>query len=182
MARDTVMSSRKMSLSGWRPAVVTVLVEGEPAEPALGPRAHHEHADVGGHLVERRRLTSSSTGSAGDDGWNVMVVFSASSVSSTAPHDEQKFDPSGFRCPQLLQKTSATRRSLPSIKPPVALGVEQRVELGSGRRLDHADPALAVGVVVEALGAVGQVGVHGDDRARRPGRRCRTPTWSTRPR
>jgi len=36
-------------------------------------------------------------------GWKVMVVGSSRLVSSTLPHDEQKLDPSGFRCPQLLQ-------------------------------------------------------------------------------
>jgi hypothetical protein len=32
-----------------------------------------------------------------------MVVFSGDSVSRMAPQDEQKFDPMGFLCPQLLQ-------------------------------------------------------------------------------
>ena len=85
----------------------------------------------------------------------MVVLLAAARVSSGAPHDEQKFDPSGFRCPQLLQKTSAigTRPLSPSIELPVRGRVEQRVELRRVGRLDHADPALAVRVVVEPLAA-----------------------------
>ncbi len=41
-----------------------------------------------------------------------MVVTAGSrpvNRSSTEPHEEQKFDPSGLRCPQRLQKIGVTR-------------------------------------------------------------------------
>src|SRR5690606_22205941 len=76
-------------------------------DPAFGPRSTTS-APVPAGISLRSRLTSSSTGSTGSAGWKVTVVGSSRLVSSTAPHDEQKFDPSGFRCPQLLQYTSPT--------------------------------------------------------------------------
>jgi hypothetical protein len=36
-------------------------------------------------------------------GWNVIVVGSSRLLSRTLPHEEQKLEPRGFRCPQLLQ-------------------------------------------------------------------------------
>ena len=43
-----------------------------------------------------------------------MVVTAGSGPlgrSRTAPHDEQKFDPSGLRCPHRLQKIDVTRNA-----------------------------------------------------------------------
>ena len=45
-----------------------------------------------------------------DLGGKVMVVGSSRLVSRTAPHDEQKFAPSGLRCPHWLQNTSAIKK------------------------------------------------------------------------
>ena len=51
--RETVMSSRKMSESGWRPSVVSVAFEQVPAA-RVGPPPDDDHAQAGGQLGERR--------------------------------------------------------------------------------------------------------------------------------
>src|SRR5262249_10266092 len=110
------MSSRKMSLSGWRPAVVTGFTSAN-RDPALGPRLTTSMAAPEGTSSSSTDTSSSGASTIGSIE-NVMVVCSPASCSKGAPQDEQKFDPSGLRCPQLLQKTSATRSRLP-----VALGL-----------------------------------------------------------
>ena len=101
-----------MSLSGWRPAVVTGDVRVN-RDPTFWPRlTTRTPRSAGSSVISTSTSTSSvsasadsgeSSGSTGDVGWKVMVVFSGDSVSRMAPHDEQKFDPMGFLCPQLLQ-------------------------------------------------------------------------------
>src|SRR5205823_1102461 len=56
----------------------------------------------------RATLTSAVLGSACDSrGTKVMVVaLSSSPASRAAPHDRQKFDPSGLRWPHWLQNTA----------------------------------------------------------------------------
>ena len=96
------MSSRKMSLLGWRPARVTSLSRAY-FDPALGPRLTTSIAAPS----ERSRETesSSSVSPAPSTGRKVMVVSSLRSGSSNAPHDEQKLASSVLRCPHWLQNT-----------------------------------------------------------------------------
>ena len=81
-------------------------------DPAFWPRLTTSTPRSVGSSVSSTGTSSSAgsspdspgpTGSTGDVGWNVMVVFSGESVSRMAPQDEQKLDPIGFLCPQLLQ-------------------------------------------------------------------------------
>src|SRR5829696_5730772 len=154
--RDTVTSSRKMSLSGWRPAETSSL-SSTKREPAPGPRFTTSTPAPSGRSSSPT-ATSSSPPASASTGVRVNV-WSSPRTSSGAPQDEQKLAPGGFRCPQLLQKTSATLRSRGSAvdEPAVALGVEQAVQVAGVAGLEEAQPALAVGVLVQALGGVGEL-------------------------
>src|SRR5829696_5864393 len=154
--RDTVTSSRKMSLSGWRPAETSSL-SSTKRDPAPGPRFTTSTPAPSGRSSSPT-ATSSSPPASASTGVRVNV-WSSPRTSSGAPQDEQKLAPGGLRCPQLLQKTSATLRSRSSAvdEPAVALGVEQAVQLGGVLGLEDAQPAVAVGVLVQAFRGVGQV-------------------------
>src|SRR4051812_23149706 len=123
------MSSRKMSESGGRPASTTSLSSTD-FEPAFGPRLTQSRPAPSG--MSGRTTDCSSDGSPASIGVNVIVVGSSAEWPRTWPQDEQKFDPGGLRCPQLLQKTSATRATVhgnpqPHVKPSVG---DQRLVRG----------------------------------------------------
>src|SRR5215212_5827219 len=154
--RDTVTSSRKMSLSGWRPAETSSL-SSTKRDPAPGPRLTTSTPVPSGRSSSPT-ATSSSTPASASTGARVSVC-SSPRTSRGAPHDEQKFAPVGLRCPQLLQKTSATLHSSKSAVDELAVGVgvEQGIQLGCVPGLEDAQPALAVGVLVQALGGIDQL-------------------------
>src|SRR4051794_17856308 len=136
------MSSRKMSLSGWRPTVVMGFVRAR-REPAFGPRVTTSRPAPAG-MSSRSNVTSSSGASGGTSMLNVIVVRSPGSCSSGAPHDEQKFAPNALRCPHWLQKTSATFESAFDQR---AVGVrgQQLFELRHVVGFDHDQPTVTVG-------------------------------------
>ena len=84
------MSSRKMSLSGWRPAVVTSLSRAK-LEPAFGPGTHDQHP-AGRHVVEVDLDLGAHRGGVEleVDGRPVL-----GRLVEGEPHDEQKFDSDG---------------------------------------------------------------------------------------
>src|SRR3954469_15524713 len=146
------MSSRKMSLSGWRPTLVT-----SPSrtnlEPAFGPRFTTSIPRPSG-ISSRATLTSAVLGSACDSrGTKVMVVaLSSSPASRAAPHDRQKFDPSGLRWPHWLQNTprgypakgqAQVERYLVLLGDefPVGVSRQQRVVVSGVGGLDDTDPS-----------------------------------------
>src|SRR5579884_2609578 len=142
------MSSRKMSLSGCRPTRVSGW-SSTNFDPALGPRLTTSipRPSV---MAGIWTLTSSSTASpVPDTGAKVMVV-SSPGASSGAPHEEQKFDPAGLRCPHWLQNTPLPYRpnggptTLSGYQLTVGLRIHQRLEVGNPVRLDHADPSVPV--------------------------------------
>ena len=122
-----------MSLSGWRPTVVTGLGQRKPRAGVRAPGddqqagARRDVVEVEGDLVVARLGRHSML--------NVIVVRSPGSCSSGAPHDEQKFAPSALRCPHWLQKTSAiVGHSSALDERAVRVGVEQLLELRRRRR------------------------------------------------
>src|SRR5579862_3903137 len=104
------MSSRKMSLSGWRPTFVS-----SPSrtnfEPLFGPRLTTRTPAPSASSPTSRPSSTSPISPVDSSGMNEIVVsvFGA----SAAPHDEQKFTPDGLRWPQLLQNTALTVAVLP---------------------------------------------------------------------
>src|SRR5215472_14700762 len=169
------MSSRKMSLSGCRPARVTSTTRSNRV-PALGPRfTTRRPAPLGrsGSVT----VSSSSAASPWESTGCSVTVVSAGAPDNTAPHEEQKFAPAGLRCPQLLQNTRSTLvrpRSAPAGLLGDELRVPGRVEqpFRGLRRIadrDHTDPPGPVWVRIELLGRLLQRAVHFDDLA---GHRC----------
>src|SRR5439155_25222728 len=103
--RDTVMSSRKMSESGWRPAWVTS-ASSRYLLPSLGPfRTTSSAPPPAKSSGETFSSSSGSRSSTGVTRW-VIVVSSVSDRLRAAPHDEQKFEPGGLRWPHWLQNTA----------------------------------------------------------------------------
>src|SRR5262245_40917350 len=159
--RDTVMSSRKMSESGWRPTVVASR-SSEKRLPAFGPLRTTTTPMPAG--ISASRAPSSSSSSMRSSTARVTVV-SSSPLSSAAPQDEQKLAPASLSCPQRAQIT-LERLLLPGASVPgeeplrlllldestVGGRVEERVHLLRVGHLDHEDPPLAVRVLVEELG------------------------------
>jgi hypothetical protein len=89
------MSSRKMSLSGWRPAV-TVSLSSRKRLPALGPRRTTSMA-VFSRSSSTGATTSSSTSASRSWAARLIVVVESSGVvTSAAPQFAQKWAPSGF--------------------------------------------------------------------------------------
>src|SRR5262245_23990365 len=159
------MSSRKTSLSGWRPKRVR-RSESRTFSPACGPARTTSTPPPGGRSA--RLTTASSAGldesCNGSVGWNVMVD-SSRTTSRAAPHDEQKFDFAGLRWPHLLQNTYSTQNPSPVDERLIRRGVEQLVHLRYVDWSNEGDPTVAVGVLVDPLRLVGEVGVHLHDRA-----------------
>src|SRR5579863_2836907 len=156
------MSSRKMSLSGWRPARVTGASSTKRA-PALGPRFTTSRPAPLGRSGKVMASSSSPASPCASTGCRVTVV-SELVVPSTAPHDEQKLAPAGFRCPQLLQNTPSTLPRQLSGSPALAGGelavgggVEEAADGAGVVGTDFADPASIVRVGVEQFGGIGQV-------------------------
>ena len=105
--RDTVMSSRKMSESGWRPTSVCS-ASSRNDEPAFGPCRTTSSPTPGGQLVEvvaRARPRASAASTAG----SVRVVSSARRRAG-APHDEQNRRRGWFACPQRAHTTRSGYR------------------------------------------------------------------------
>src|SRR5438067_2122425 len=92
-----------MSLSGWRPALVTSL-SSTNFDPALGPRLTTSMPMLPGSS-SRVTVSSSSASPADSTGMNVIVVSSPCGPRA-APQDEQKLAPGGFLCPHWLQYTA----------------------------------------------------------------------------
>ena len=80
-------------------------------EPAFGPRLTTRSPTPAGQVADRDRHLLVPHLARGFDRGRVMVVTAGSPPdgrSSTEPQDEQKFEPSGLRCPQRLQKIDVT--------------------------------------------------------------------------
>src|SRR5438132_708291 len=101
--RDTVMSSRKISLLGWRPARVTD-ASSRNFDPALGPR-FTTSIPVPSGSSSRVTVSSSSVISPVLSTAIRRIVVSSPAGSKTAPHEEQKLAPCGLRCPHWWQNT-----------------------------------------------------------------------------
>src|SRR5947208_48537 len=153
------MSWRKMSESGWRPAWVTS-ASSMYLLPSFGPfRTTSSAPPPRKSSGETFRSSSGSRSSTGVTTW-VMVVSSASVRLRAAPHDEQKFEPGGLRWPHWLQNTSGKGMSVGLFEEgPVGGGVHQPVEFGRFGHLHGEDPSLAIGVLVDHLRRVAEVGV-----------------------
>src|SRR5665213_3191934 len=154
--RETVMSSRKMSLSGCRPARVTS-DSSAYLIPVFGPRLTTNMPTPRGSSSRPTAVASSTPSLMSSTGRTDMVV-SEDETASAEPHDEQKLTPIGFRCPQLWQNTSLTVVALfPSLllgrcgeptsvvgELPIGSGVQQPLDRRWVSGDDLADPALAI--------------------------------------
>src|SRR3954447_12706878 len=116
--RETVTSSRKISLSAWRPAVVTSLSR-RNLLPAPGPRWTTSSAEPTGSASTAAASTGLSWRSEEISEVPLMLMVAVesptptpapgpvssagASVASFVPHYEQNFAPSGFALPQLVQ-------------------------------------------------------------------------------
>src|SRR3954447_314950 len=114
--RETVTSSRKISLSAWRPAVVTSLSR-RNLLPAPGPRWTTSSAEPTGSASTAAASTGLSWRSEEISEVPLMLMVAVesptptprpvssagASVASFVPHCEQNFAPSGFALPQLVQ-------------------------------------------------------------------------------
>src|SRR5580692_9732425 len=115
-----------MSLSGWRPIVVWPGPRVN-REPAFGPRLTTRRPAPSGRSPTETVISSSPTSPAASTGARVIVAGSPlPHRSSTDPHDEQKFEPSGLRCPQRLQKIDVTPTPLALYQLPIPVRVQQR--------------------------------------------------------
>ena len=99
------MSSRKISLSGWRPIAV-VSESRKNLLPALGPALDDQHPAATLELLRRDvdlflEIRLELAGHEGD-----RRVGSSPPATAT-PQDEQKFAPSGFLWPQFVQYMAA---------------------------------------------------------------------------
>src|SRR6478672_1200989 len=123
-----------MSLSGWRPAVVTSW-SSRKRLPAFGPRLTTSSADPAGS-----DSTAPACASAADSlisGWSpvsspptlgiTLVDSPTRSWESAEPHCAQKRLPSGFSCPHRVQ---CTLRLLRCGGPAVGLGTGRRRPAG----------------------------------------------------
>src|SRR5919108_5373740 len=109
------MSSRKMSDSGWRPAVVTSFSI-RNWEPAFGPRFTTRRA-CPSRRSSSGRWISSPVSSSISVGVRPTVVSSCSGC----PHLAQNLDSAGLRCPHRVQYTltSPRGREDPKAEPPM---------------------------------------------------------------
>src|SRR3954463_3295202 len=121
------MSSRKMSLSGWRATLVSA-PSSTYREPALGPRLTTSMPSPSGSS-STATWTSAVGSSPPVSGVTMVIVVVSSSLdpSRAAPHDRQKFDPGALRCPHWLQNTVITLVGLFGDELPIGGRVEQPV-------------------------------------------------------
>src|ERR1700722_409442 len=106
------MSSRKMSLSGWRPTRVTSAFSTYFA-PASAPCFTTRTPVPTGSSLSPLPSSSSPSSTLGSSGKNATVL--SFEGTSAAPQDEQKLTPSGFLWPHTRQNTALKVASCSSL-------------------------------------------------------------------